>query len=149
MLNDIALIRKQLLLLGFIEHLLMVLARFLSEVEKITNTFSNREMNVLCRDINIDLIKLDNIGKSYVDMMLTSSPEQHITHPTKNAGNSVQLFDHIWSNCSSTVQSDVFNTEIGGHHISFTFIPWCIERKLTREKFRDHSERCLEALKSL
>ena len=59
-----------------------VRARFLSEVEKITNTFSSRELNVLCGDININLMKLDNIGKSYVDMMFSSSLEQHITLPT-------------------------------------------------------------------
>ena len=38
-----------------------VRARFLFEVEKITNCFSSRELNVLCGDINIDLLKLDNI----------------------------------------------------------------------------------------
>ena len=44
--------------------------RFPSEVEKITSSFSSRELNVLCGDISIDLLKLDNIGKSYVDMMI-------------------------------------------------------------------------------
>ena len=82
-----------------------VRTRFLSEVEKITNTFSSRELNVLCGDININLMKLDNIGKSYVDMMFSSSLEQHITLPTRVAGNSVKLINHIWTNCSSTVQS--------------------------------------------
>ena len=72
-----------------------VRARFLSEVEKSTNTFSSRELNVLCGDTNIDLMKLDNIGKSYVDMMFSSSLEQHITLPTRIAGNSVKLIDHI------------------------------------------------------
>ena len=72
-----------------------VRARFLSEVEKITNTFSNRELNVLCGDININLMKLDTIGKSYVDMMFSSSLEQHTTLPTRVAGNSVKLIDHI------------------------------------------------------
>ena len=51
-----------------------VRARFVSEVEKITNTFSSSELNVLCGDINIDLLELDNIGKFYVDMMVSSSP---------------------------------------------------------------------------
>ena len=34
---------------------------FVFEVEKITNTFSSRELNVLCGNINIDLMKLGNI----------------------------------------------------------------------------------------
>ena len=63
-----------------------VRARFLSEVEKITNSFSSRELNVLCGDINIDLLKLDNIGKSYVDMMISSSHELHIALPSRIAG---------------------------------------------------------------
>ena len=37
-------------------------ACFFSEVEKISNYFSSREVNVLCGDINIDFLKLDNIG---------------------------------------------------------------------------------------
>ena len=73
---------------------------FLSEVEKITNSFSSRESNVLCGDINIDLLKLDNIGKSYLDMMISSSIEQHIALRTRTAGYSVKLIDHIWSNSS-------------------------------------------------
>ena len=67
-----------------------VRACFLSEVEKTTNTFYSRELNVLCRNINIELLKLDNIGKSYVVMMFSSSLEQHITLPTRIAGNSVK-----------------------------------------------------------
>ena len=47
-----------------------VRTRFLSELKKRTNTFSSREMNVLCGDINNNLMKLHNIGQSYVDMMM-------------------------------------------------------------------------------
>ena len=43
---------------------------FLSEVEKNCNTFYSIELNVLCGDINIDLMKIDKLGSSYVDMML-------------------------------------------------------------------------------
>ena len=125
-----------------------VRARFPSEVEKITNTFSSREMNVLCRDINIDLMKLDNTGNTYVDMMFSSSLEQHVSFLTRIAGNSVRLIDHIWSYCSSIVQSGVFHTGISNDHITFAFIPSCIERKLIHEKFRDHSESCLKALEN-
>ena len=64
-----------------------VRARFPSEVEKLTNTFSSRELSVLCRDTNIDLMKLDNIGKSYAEMMFSSSLEQYITLPSRVAGN--------------------------------------------------------------
>ena len=106
-----------------------VRARFLSEVEKITNTFSSRELNVLCGDININLMKQDNIDKSYVDMMFSLSLEQHITLSTRVAGNSVKLIDHNRTNCSSTVRSGVFDTGIGDHHITFAFIPSCIKRK--------------------
>ena len=69
-----------------------VQARFLPEVEKITNTFSSGELNVLCADINIELLKLDNIGKSYVDMMFGSSLEhvQHMTLSSRKAGNSIK-----------------------------------------------------------
>ena len=112
-----------------------VIARFLSEVEKITNTFSVREINVLCGDIDIELMKLDNIGKSHVDVMFSSPLEEHITHPTIIAGNSVKLIDHIWSNCPSTVHPGVFEAGISDHHITFAFIPCCIERKLTQESF--------------
>ena len=80
-----------------------VRARFLPEVEKITNTFSSRELNVLCGDINIDLMKLHNIGKSYVDMMFSLSSEQHIMLPTRIVGYSVKLIYLIWTNCSSTI----------------------------------------------
>ena len=72
-------------------------------------------------------MKLDNIGKSYVDMMFSSSLEQHITLPTRVAGSSEKLIDHIWTNCSSTVQSGVFDTGISDHHITFAFIPACFE----------------------
>ena len=41
-------------------------------------------MNVLCGDINIDLIK-QNIGKSYIDMIISSSLEQHIPLPVRTA----------------------------------------------------------------
>ena len=67
-----------------------VRARFLSDVEKIINTISSRELNVLFVDINIDFMKLNSIGKSYVDMMFSSSLEKHITLPTRVAGNSVK-----------------------------------------------------------
>ena len=56
-----------------------VRARFLSEVEKITKSFSSRELSVLSGDINIDLLKLDNKGKYYVDMMFSSSLEPYRT----------------------------------------------------------------------
>ena len=96
-------------------------------------------MNLLCGDINIYLFKLDNIGKSYVDMMTSSSLEQHIALPTRIPGNSVKLIDHIWSNNSSTVHSGVIDTGISDHHVTFTLIPSCIERKITNEQFKHHS----------
>ena len=43
-----------------------VRARFLSEVEKITSSFSSRKLNALCDVNNIDVPKLDNIAKFYV-----------------------------------------------------------------------------------
>ena len=42
----------------------VVRARSLSEVEKITNIFSSRAINILCGNINNDLMKLDYKGKS-------------------------------------------------------------------------------------
>ena len=92
-------------------------------------------------------MKLDNIGKSYVDMMFSSSIEQHITLPTRIAGNSVKLSHHPWTNCSSTAHSGVLDAGIRDNYTTFAFIPSCIERKLTNEKVRDRSETCLEALK--
>ena len=82
-------------------------------------------------------MKLDTTGKSYVDMLFNSSLERHTTLPSIIAGNRVKLIEHIWTNCSATVHS-------GDHHITFAFKPSCIEQKLTREKFRDHSESCLK-----
>ena len=58
-----------------------VRVRFLSEVEKVTNFFSSREFNVLCGDINIDLLELVNNGKYYVGMVISSSLDQHIVLP--------------------------------------------------------------------
>ena len=49
------------------------------KLKKIINTFFSREMNVLWGDINIDFLKLDTIGKFHVDMMISSSLEQHLT----------------------------------------------------------------------
>ena len=91
-------------------------------------------------------MKLDNICNAYVDMMFSLFLEQHITLPTRVAGNSEKLIDHIWTNCSSTVQSGVFDSGISDHHITFAFIPSCIERKITHEKFREKSENRLEHL---
>ena len=102
----------------------------------------------LCADNTIERLKLNKRGETCVYMIFSSSLEQHITLPTRVAGNTVKLIDHIWTNCSSTVQSGVFDTGISDHHITFAFIPSCIERKLTHEKFRDHSESCLEALEN-
>ena len=65
-------------------------------------------MNVLCGDLNIDLMKLDNIGNSYVDIKFSSSLEQHITLPTGLTGNFLKLINHIWSNHPFTVRSGVF-----------------------------------------
>ena len=48
-------------------------AHFLSEVEKITALFSGRELNILCCDIIIELMKLDNLGKLFVDVRFSSS----------------------------------------------------------------------------
>ena len=45
------------------------------------------------------------------------------------------------------MQSGVFDTGISDHHITFAFIPSCVERNLNHEKFRDQSENCLDALK--
>ena len=81
-------------------------------------------------------------------MIFSSSLEQNITLPTRTAGNSVKFFDHIWCNCSSTVQSGVYDTGISNHPSTFAFIPSCIEMKLTYGKFRDHTECCLEALEN-
>ena len=39
-------------------------AFFQSEVDKITNSFSSRELNGMCGDFNIEPLKLDNVGKS-------------------------------------------------------------------------------------
>ena len=55
-----------------------VRARFLLKFEKIANYFSSRELNVLCCDVDIDFLKLDNIRESYVDMMISSCHEIHI-----------------------------------------------------------------------
>ena len=71
-----------------------------------------------------------------------------MTLPTRMGGKSVKLIDHTWTSCSSTVHSDVFDTGISDHHITFTFIPSCNGRKLTYEQFRDHSESCQEALEN-
>ena len=103
-------------------------------------------MNVLCDDVNFELLKLGKIGKFYVDMMVSSSLEQHITLPMRISGISKKLFDHISSNSSPTAQSGDFDTSISDHHIIFAFIPCCIERKLIHTKIRDHTEKCLAAL---
>ena len=79
-------------------------------------------------DINIDLLTLDNTGISYVDMMISSSLEQHLALSTRKAGNSVKLIVHSWSYSSSTVQSGVFVTGISDYHITFAFIPSYMER---------------------
>ena len=73
------------------------------KLKKITNSFSSGNLNVLCGDINIDLLELDNIRKSHAGMMFTSSLEQHITLPTRISANSIKLIDHIWSNSSPIV----------------------------------------------
>ena len=39
-----------------------VRARSLSQVKKLTISFSSRELGFFCRDLNIDLLKLKSIG---------------------------------------------------------------------------------------
>ena len=94
----------------------------------------------------LNFLKLDNIGKCYVDMLFSSSLEQHITLPTRISRNSIKIIDHNWSNSSQTVQYGVFDTGISDHHITFAFISCFMERNLIHTKFIDHSESCLEAL---
>ena len=64
------------------------------KMKEITNSFSSREMSTLFDDINIDLLKLNNIGNSYTDMMFSSSPEQHITLPTRISNNAINLIEY-------------------------------------------------------
>ena len=150
MLNFTVPTRKQLTLFVFIWHLRMGFEHIsYLKLKKNTNSFSSKKFNFLCSDINNDILKLDNIGKSYVDMMFSSSLEQHITLPTRIiSGNSIKQFDHIQSKSSPIVQSGVFDTGISDHHITFLFVSCCMERKLIHKKFRDHSENCLEALQN-
>ena len=90
------------------------------------------------------VFKLDIIGKPCVDLMFSSSLKQHITFPTLLTGNSVNLFDIIRSNSSTTVQSVVFDPAISDNGITIAFFPSCIKGKLTPEMFRDHSGKCQE-----
>ena len=97
-------------------------------LKKITTSFSSRELTILCGNINIEHMKLDCNGKSYVDMMICLSLEQRITLSTRIVDKSVKLIYHIWSNSSSTVQSGIFDTGKSDHDITLTVIPSCIER---------------------
>ena len=57
-------------------------------------SLSSGYLKVLSGHIIFDHMKLDNIDKFYVDRMLSSSLEQHISLPTRLAGNSKSLIDH-------------------------------------------------------
>ena len=70
MLRFEVLIRNQLKFLVFTGHLYMGLELNCTlKLIKIINSFFSRDFNVLCGDIKIDLLKLDIIAKSHVDMM--------------------------------------------------------------------------------
>ena len=60
-----------------------VRGRFITEVEQLTNALPSTELNVLCGDLNFDLINPDNLGNYFVDVMVSASLEQHITLPTR------------------------------------------------------------------
>ena len=82
----------------------------------------------LCDDIIIYLLKPDSKGKSYADLVIISSLEQHIKLAAKTAISSVKLIRQFWSNISSTVQFGVFETVISVLQIAFAFIRSCMER---------------------
>ena len=82
-------------------------------------TIFSWELNVLCRDIDFDFLKIVRIGKIFVDMMFSSSVEQHTTSSTRIFGNGVNFIVRIWSNNSLTVQSGVFDTRISDCNITF------------------------------
>ena len=66
--------------------------------EHTTNTISRGELIDFMDDINHEFQKLDRIVKSNVDMIFSSSFEQHLTLATIISGNSVKLTDQSWSN---------------------------------------------------
>ena len=82
----------------------------------------------------------DNLGRCFVDVMVSASVEQHITLPTRNHNNSSKLIDHIWTNSTSSEQAGVFDSGITDHYIAFAFIPCTFENKFIHQKFRDHSQ---------
>ena len=73
-------------------------------------------------DKNINLVSPNNSGRDFIDVMFSSSFDQHITIPTRVTKNTSTLVDHISSNNIDRIISGIFDAGTSDHHISFAFI---------------------------
>ena len=110
------------------------LTRFTSDIDDILKSIPILETTVIGGDININLISPDNSERAFVEVMFSSSFDQHITVPTRVTETTSTLIDHIWSNSIDRIVSGVFDAGISDHHITIY------------HKFRDHSDQCIDEL---
>ena len=70
------------------------LTRFTSDTDDILKSVPKLQTTVIGGDTNIHLLSPDNSKRAFVEVMFSSSLDQHITIPTRVTENTVTLIDH-------------------------------------------------------
>jgi hypothetical protein len=98
-------------------------------------------------DFNVDLLRSTVIQDNFRNMFGSLDFVPLITVPTRVRGNSASLIDHIWTNQLHDISSGVFDVNISDHFPVFIVTRMPCEHETVRKKFRDHSDRYLDALR--
>ncbi len=92
---------------------------FLTELEKSFDIVSNENKCIICGDINIDGLKIDNneIVNSFFNMILSNNFIPHITLPTRITDHSISIIDHILLKesdklCNKITAGNIYNNII-------------------------------------
>jgi len=91
---------------------------FVTEIEKYFDNISKSKMCIFLGDLNLDLLKRDNITDKYLDCLIGGGFVQCIDKPTRVTGVSKSCLDHIFTkyNDFSEVKSAVIQTAITDHY---------------------------------
>ena len=124
-----------------------LLSDFFDKLDSIMSIISVNNKIVLAGDLNIDGLSDSNQSQSLFDRLSIYSLKSHIILPTRpNNTNGTQI-DHIWSDNEYVISAGVFSDcKITDHFPTFVILPTNVTRKTILKEFRDHSDRCINAM---
>ena len=98
---------------------------------------------IMVGDFNVDIIKSSTATDNLIDLTLSKGLMQQVTLPTRVAGNSKTLIDHVYTKSKKTLKTDVVMSTISDHYSTLTrFLSVNQKRKklkVTKRWFNENS----------